>query len=248
MLAGHGVLSGPLATARKPFALMGGGGIGTDDLLSWWVLDEATGTRIDVHGGLDATAGSGAGPGSRAGLVGSAVDIAGNWLKVPAGLETTISSATPVTVCTWVYLDTLTVGFPIARWDGTGNWGTIVDGAGAASFFVARGAGSESATTPNGTITTGAWHLVIGWIDPAASANGTIYVQVNNGTIYSFALTGAVTNSGISLRTFFGCINDGSFGLMDGAVDETSFWNKILTADERSFIFNGGAGVTYTDL
>lgn len=247
MLAGHGVVSGPLAVARKAYALMGGG-IGTDGLVSWWSLDEATSTRVDVHGGLNANAGSGAGPGNRAGRVGSAVDIAGNWLKVAAGSGTTVSSTAPVTVATWVYLDTQIVGFPIARWDGSGNWGVVIDGAGSAAFFVARGSGSESAATPNGAVGTGAWYLIVGWLDPDASANGTIFTQVNNGTVYSFALTGAVNNPGLNLRTFFGCINDGSFGLMDGALDETGFWTRLLTDDERAWLYNSGAGRAYSEL
>jgi hypothetical protein len=98
--------------------------------------------------------------------------------------------------------------------------------------------GSFSNTTV--TPSTGVWYFVIGWYDSVADLG---HLQVNNGT--------DVTNS-YAFGTFagsnaFSIGGTGTAGQYASAVvDEVGFWKRVLTATERTFLYNNGLGVTFS--
>lgn len=91
-------------------------------------------------------------------------------------------------------------------------------------------------TTGDGS--EGAFHLIICWIDLAAK---TIYIQIDNGEIVSVSYQTTRTISGTSFRL----LADFNKGLTNSALDEVGCWNRLLTPQERTSLWNAGAAKTY---
>lgn len=95
-----------------------------------------------------------------------------------------------------------------------------------------------------GTVNTATWYNAVAFYQTGANAN--IGLSVNLST------TTAAYTSGIpsrSLNFAMGAINDNTNTqptLLNGRLDETGFWGKVLTANERADIYGGGTGNTYT--
>ena len=105
---------------------------------------------------------------------------------------------------------------------------------------------SSSGTVANGTVratsfgavSTGTWYNAIAWHD----TGDTIGVSVN------LSATTAAYTSGVRAGTapfIIGALSDGT-ALMNGFVDETGFWKKVLSASDRLYLFNSGIANTFT--
>lgn len=98
----------------------------------------------------------------------------------------------------------------------------------------------------NGTPTTGTWYFIVGWHDPNAN---TLNIQVNNGTpttrSHSYGIYDGSLSSTRQIK--IGALV-GYYQYMDGLMDEVSVWKRVLTADERTWLYNNGNGRTYEDL
>ncbi|MCI0550216.1 MAG: hypothetical protein L0287_04620, partial [Anaerolineae bacterium] len=88
------------------------------------------------------------------------------------------------------------------------------------------------------------WYFVCAWHD---ALNNTINIQVNNGAADSTALSTGVYNGAASFdigrRRLYG-----STVYMDGRVDETVIYKRLLADNERGWLYDGGSGQTYGDL
>lgn len=84
---------------------------------------------------------------------------------------------------------------------------------------------------------TNAWYMIFASHD---SVNNTINISVNNGSANSVAHSTGVLDS-------TGAFNLGNVGslYLDGALDECGLWKKVLSAAEVTELYNGGAGKTY---
>jgi hypothetical protein len=90
-------------------------------------------------------------------------------------------------------------------------------------------------------LSTGVWYLVIGWHDATAD---TVNIIVNNASAVS-AATANGTPATSTNALFIGSLSDGTSQSLDAILDEMGFWKRVLTADERTALHNGGAGNTY---
>lgn len=242
-----------VSVSRRAVASASGNGL-LINLLAHWSLDEASGNRADDSGNSRTMLPYNA-PGNQTGKISNAVDIevasgTGKYLyydDVASNLA--CPSGSSITVACWVYLDTSTApeGFPLSRWGGTGDWALSIDATGKVYGLVESGSTDTAAATPAGTVTTSAWYYIVGWYDHTVGANGTVYVQVNNGTVYSKALATAKGNG--ARYVVIGDLSHTlvAYGSMDGAVDEAAIWRGVLTAEQRTALWNGGAGLAYAD-
>lgn len=107
---------------------------------------------------------------------------------------------------------------------------------------------SSSGTTSDGTvaatsfgaITTATWYHVVAWHD----TGNTLGIAVNlTADTVSYA-SGVRSGSGPFV---IGAISNGAGGFLDGRVDETGFWKKVLTAQERSDLYNSGAANRFSE-
>jgi hypothetical protein len=91
--------------------------------------------------------------------------------------------------------------------------------------------------------TLGSWFFFVFWMDPA---DNLVRFQLNDGAINVFvtpiAIPATSTQSTVVIR--------GANGNQSGqfVVDELGIWSKVLSAAERTDLYNGGAGRTYPNV
>jgi len=210
------------------------------DLVSYWELEEASGTRVDSHGSNDLTDNNTVG--QAAGKIGNAADFEvsnGEFLRKtsPTGL-----SPSQGTYASWVKWRSFPSG---ERWvadNGIADSGIQVFTAPSTNRLTGRGryvSGYRSAvwtTTP----TLDVWyHVVYTFTDTAV----TLYVDGAQVAQTTFASSPIFTNN----RDFaLGCLNNGaSQYCFDGIIDEAAVWSRAITASEVSDLYNSGAGIPY---
>jgi hypothetical protein len=222
---------------------------GTTNLQGWWSLDETSGTRYDAHSTND--------------LTDNNTVLYGTGIKFNAGdFESTNSES--LTISDNAALSTGNISFSVGCWvkpESTGIYGGILSKgrySGSTEEFIFYQDISNKfifATSPNGTTFTsssatssqsasaGTWAFVIGWHE----AGGLNYIQVDNGAIaQSASAVTPVDRAGVF-----------SIGLMstslgekynDGLIDECFYYKKVLSADEREYLYNSGAGREYCEV
>jgi hypothetical protein len=165
-----------------------------------------------------------------------------------AGLEPTTSD---FTVCAWVMFEgTLSPDQTvIAKSNGTGNQRGWRIGKQATTNLFQFQVSSTGATFTTITTTEVAalntWYFVVAWRDAAANQ---IYIQINNGTVFSAAQTGGVFD-GTALVELgrAGTVSNA----LDGRLQGCALWigaGAVLTAAQREALYNGGNGLTYAQL
>jgi hypothetical protein len=90
-----------------------------------------------------------------------------------------------------------------------------------------------------GGIVTGTWYNVIAWHD---AVNNQLGISVNN-VATTVAHSGGVRAGNAEVR--IGSGETGGNEEWDGLIDEVGVWKRVLTAAERTQLYNGGAGITY---
>ena len=222
----------------------------TDSLISYWKMDEASGTRVDsvVASGNDLTDNN---------TVTQAAGKIGNSAQFTAANNESLTRADNASLSVgdidftwagWFMIDSKS-NYMIAFIHNDGApafnyqiayrmyWDVVVD-----RFVFTVGDGSANfanlAADTLGAPSTGVWYFVVGWHDAAAN---TVNIQVNNGTADSTGYTfGSFDSTG---ELIFG--DQGFVFYWDGRMDEIGFWKRVLTAAERTALYNGGSGLTY---
>jgi hypothetical protein len=112
-------------------------------------------------------------------------------------------------------------------------------------FDIGNNVASNSAVTSVtfGTPSTGNWYYVVAWHDSVNNRHG-ISVNDLSDTI-GFSAGGFNGDGVFYLGTQFNLIGNNTFHL-NGAIDEVGFWKRVLTAAERTELYNMGNGRDYT--
>lgn len=217
------------------------------NLISHWKLDEASGSALDAYGSNDLTdIGS---VGSVAGKINNARDFSGTkYFTRGDNADLSIAGSVDFTFACWVKIDDKSSTRAIlSKFSNAGNQRAYAIDYLASSdrfrFYVSStGADSVIVTADTlGSPSTGTWYFIIAWHDATAD---TINIQVNNGTADSAAHSAGVYDN--TAAFLLGARDGGSY--LDGALDEISFWKgRILTAGEKTALWNGGAGVDFTN-
>lgn len=207
----------------------------TDQLVSSWELDEASGNAIDSHGSYDLTETSGtigANAGPPAARDFEAADTA--WFEIADNADLGPGDTSFVISCEFVP-ETLD------------NFDALIHKEGEYSLRVNTGndkilfvMGSDVATwdTP---LVTGTRYHVIAWHD---ATNDLIGITVNNGSPVTVAHAGGAAATANAFRVG----SDGSFAC-DGLMRRVRFWKgRTLTTDERTQLYNSGDGLDYAGL
>lgn len=240
------------------------------DLLAYWSLDETTGNRADSSGnGLTLTpAGSVT---YDTGLQGNAAKFANaslDQLKIdPCPEALNIGGAASFTVMLWYKIFSVATGYEYRRLldhsDTTvagGKWrhrgiSAIVNNTG--PEVVTRGATGElnepySSTGSNwlhgGIITLNAWHCLL--FEHNAATH--YYTQYSDNTLIT-GLTppqpcpapDGIYKPADGLPFILGATDLASNNTLDGLIDEVAIWSRVLTATERTWLYNAGSARTY---
>jgi hypothetical protein len=230
-------------------------------LVSWWKLDEASGTRADSHGNNTLTEDA-AGVGSATGLINTAAlvdrDLSTNDGELFRLGPT--SGGSPLTThgcgggdrdftfSIWHY--PTTAGSPPIR-PVTGiaccgdigavgasasrfDWAILAD---TDEFFFRTSDGSNQTTLTIDNTTVDEWVHLLVYYD---STRGVMGMSINNATATEVAPTNPPQDSGYDFQI-------GAFGPFEaeGRLDEAAFWTKLLTDAEKTALYRAGAGMTY---
>lgn len=222
-----------------------------NNLVAYWSLGEASGTRNDSHGANHLT---------DTNTVTQAVGKQGNaaqftaanseQLSVVDNAALSVAAGQSLTVAGWSYGDTIPANATMAaKWNsgGTNSEYMLTFGqltANRFEFIVRNAADTATASVPAnalGAPVVATWYFIVCWYDDAAQ---TINIQVNGGTVDSAAHATGVRDGTESFR--LGAIS--SSGYWNGREDEVGVWKRVLTAAERTYLYNGGAGRSFAEV
>lgn len=216
-------------------------------LQSWWELGEASGNRLDSIGGRSMV------PNGTvtqvAGLVGNAAQT-----SVSAYLKTSTSPVlhTGDFTIAGVFKTSATV-FGVMSRNGAAvgsnrQWLIVVDTPSSTLYFAVSTNGTSNAafvTGPTG-MNNNAFHDYIAWRD---TANNTINLQVDGGSVLSSAMTGSTAlYSAVDPGIYLSGIGTEAAYLTGGVHDQVGIWNRMLSSTERTFLRNSGAWRSFADL
>jgi hypothetical protein len=225
------------------------------NLVAFWKLDEASGSRAEQVGGYTLTDNNSV-P-SATGLVYGTVaefdGVGGPHYLSRADNAALSGGDRDFTVAAWVNLDNLTIGYNVlGKGDGNGyEYGMLLDqgnnrwrwkvasaSAEVNTTFTDDGGGSGGGNGPS----AGTWYLLIGWHD---SVNNQIGIATSNNslTAYTTAYSAGVWDSGGDFN--IGRVSSYFPNYMVGRIGPVMFWDRVLTSQDRTDLYNAGAGVTY---
>lgn len=223
----------------------------TTNYVAGWHLNEASGNALDVLGVNDLTDNGGCGSGT--GIINGARTFNGTTQRFTHVDNADFSIAgTSATFTAWVKLNTTpltgTARTILAKYNYTTSnreYTLLAENPGTTSryrFYVSSdGVTAVSIAADSfGIPTANVWTFVVAWIDIVAN---TINIQINNGPVDSTAYSSGVFDGVSDFE--MGSLNQLLNYWMDGLIDETGFWKRVLSAAERTSLYNGGAGLAY---
>lgn len=89
--------------------------------------------------------------------------------------------------------------------------------------------------------TSNVWAFVIAWHDSVAN---TLNIQMNNGTVVSQSWSTGVYVGTQSFTVGF----QGGSNFLNGIVDSAFFIKSVLSANDRTYLYNSGNGTSYLEL
>jgi hypothetical protein len=210
----------------------------TDSLISYWKLDEASGNALDAHGSHELTATNA--PGTVTGKINDGRDLAVTKYFVKGYAAELDFDDEDFTVAGWVKLTSKPgLGFMLNMFSGTAGYSLSYNsGVDRFRFQVGDNDTSHAEDADNlGSPSTATWYYIVAWHDSTAN---TVNIQVNNGTVDSGGYSAGVDTPGADFQIGF------SGNGIDGVVDEFALWNRTLTTQERTDLYNGGSGLAYS--
>ena len=152
------------------------------------------------------------------------------------------------TITTWVHAETLANNLAVwSKDDNTPREHSLFYNNATDRFNFAVYDSGASATTAVadqlGSPSTATWYFIACWYDASAS---TVDIQVNNGT--SDQVGSAVTHWDSTSDFRIGARTSTPSAYYDGLIDSTNVWRKVLTADEKSWLYNSGNGRKFADI
>lgn len=208
-------------------------------LVSYWEMEESSGTRVDSHGANDLTDNNTVGVGT--GIRGNGADfVAANSERLTKTLGSTgLELTTTFSVSTWVKTD-LTGAYRAIYYSGenTNAWSLFITNTTKVSFTENNIADNVGATT----LSAGTWYHVVVVKDGDGANNLKLYI---NGTLDGTFSVGTVqAPSGTAV--IGAKLESGSYAnFWDGIIDETLVTGKAYTSSEVLELYNSGAGIPY---
>lgn len=237
---------------RSP-GFLSSSGIDKNSLLAYWRFEDNV---LDAHGSNNLTA-SGSPTYTSDGKVDKAISFVNASTQYAYIVDSDCNLSfgdEDFTIGGWFLLDNKTTSQAlIAKYDATNNdreYELYYNQPSDRFIFVTAGgtgAASDATTvTANnlGSPSLATWYFILGWHD---AVNNEIAIQVNNGTADTNAHT-IGCNDNIS-RFYIGGDDDATPGnLLDGDADEVMVWGRLLTAAEKTWLYNSGSGRGYSEL
>ena len=216
------------------------------NLISYWKMDEASGDAIDVHGTNTLTDNNTVDTYSGKINTGRFFNSTNSEFFSIASNSTLQTGNIGFTFQVWVRLESATASRTIiskstSLSSGGKEYSLFYSGSFVSwSFEVDDSTTGFTVLNSYEAATAGVWYCIHAWQD---ITSGEIGLSVNAGTPYTTPLT--ITPFAGSNPFFIGKHYVTGAGYLWGTVDEVGFWKRVLSADERTALYNGGAGLAY---
>jgi len=218
-------------------------------LVSWWSMDETSGTRADSHGSNDLTDNNTVD--YTAGKVGNAASFTyanKEWLSnsSPIGLQ---GGERDYTFAQWIY-----IGAGTPNYGGTMTCNTGIDNTpsnfdymacwtgGVMQFFIGVGSNWKIVASTASFPVPASWYLMI---CSHENSTKTLRISINAGSEDSLIYTGTPNEVAAEVHGIGTYAQSHDLYWWDGYIDESAFWSRLLTSDERTELYNSGAGIGY---
>lgn len=223
-----------------------------DSLVSWWTLEEESGNRADSHGTNTLTDVNTVT--YDAGIIGNAAQFTNattEYLNIVSN-ATVQTGNIDFTIAAWVYLDNNATNQMLVGKDHVtaGQREYVLkysqtDDNFQFSVFTAVDTAVSVDENTLGTPSVATWYYVVVWHD---AAGDTINIQVNNNTTTSQATGGSLQAASTAPLRLGARLYTDFEDYLDGRMDETAIWKRVLTANEKTWLYNGGVGRSYAEL
>lgn len=213
------------------------------NLVSYWDLEEASGTRYDLVGSNHLTDNNTVL--NTTGKIGNGADFeASNSEYLSHSDNAELSITGDWSASFWFKPETATSGCIFSKWHDTGpNRGILVllAATGDIRIYVSPDPGTTFPSTLfNTNLSAGTWYHLVICFDASASSV-SVY---KDGTLVA-TQSGYGTNVYDNTADFKLGAYNASSAPVDGVLDEFGIWSKVLTTDEVSDLYNSGDGLPY---
>ncbi|MBL1193221.1 MAG: hypothetical protein D8M60_02595 [Chloroflexi bacterium] len=217
------------------------------DLAAYWDLDEASGTRDDAVASSDMSDHNSVLQGT--GLVGNSADFEttnDEYLSTSDNAAVSVAGNADKAWAFWINVES----FPGSSFGLLSKYGagssheyrvSLNGGDEKVQFSVWDSNDVSTSVTANshGALNTGEWYFVYVYHDEHEDEIG---ISINNGTIDKVTYSKGVRD--LTLNLLLGALR-ADLWHFDGEIDEVGIWDRTLTADELTYLYNEGNGQAY---
>ncbi len=242
------IRNGVGVSVPRAYAGYAGGNPLLTGMVDWWTLNEASGNRVGARNGTIMAP------------TNNPLGVAG---KIGNGCDFVRASSQYLSCINPAVLNAFTASFSVSMWcnaDALGsedNWFWMAEQtmgtpnyAGIRTLTGNQWQGAvlsdnlaESSATNTGTVIAATWiHTVLVY----SSATQTMTLYVNSVGASGSPMTGAATRAAPASFVLGSRLAGGQY--VDGIGDEVALWNRTLSQGEVNLLYNGGAGITYSNL
>lgn len=226
----------------------------TTGLVSYWELEETSGTRTDSHGSNDLTDNNTVTSGT--GIIGNGADFTASnseSLSITDASQTGLDITGDISISFWVNIETDPVSSGAMFFIDKGNTGGASTRGYMVYIYESSGNiilrfqywdndGATRAEATNAiTASTGLNHVVC--TADVSVPSATIYVDGSSVATASVTSATAINNTTQNFQ--IGSESGGSISFFDGIIDEVGIWTKVLTTGEIADLYNSGSGLPY---
>lgn len=213
----------------------------TDQLVSYWRLNESSGNAVDSVGS-NTLVNTGTATYS-AGKINNGANFTATTMYLGKANPTGLPSGTAAfSMACWVNF----TNFSTARYffgfggAGAGTRVTIRCDSSTAWFIDDNGVGTAFPAVS--AMSTGTWYHVV-YTYPGS---GNIYTAYLNGTSIGTANNTRAPNLGTTVVSLGSNKNTSAAENLVGSIDEVGIWSRALTGAEVTSLYNGGTGISYS--
>lgn len=218
------------------------------DLVSYWRLEEASGTRYDSYGTNHLTEVNTVG--QVAGKVGNAASfVSGDLTRLTVAHNDSLAPTNDFGVCCWVNalsIPVSTFGGICSKGDSSANvvFRVRMNADGTFTFNVKHDATTITLTSDVIAIPPTGWHFVAAWYQFSSK---TMWLQIDNGVLKERVATGTLATN--TAPFVVGTYIPGSATYhLTGYIDELMYTKRIWSPADLTWLYNGGNGRTWTEV
>lgn len=219
-----------------------------DNLVSYWKLDEASGSALDAHSTNNLT--DNGSVSSAAGKINDARSFtpgSSQYFSLADNADLSIGGGVDFTIQAWVRIaDKSVTRSIVSKWTGASDYEYVLyydHTTDKFSLYVTStgsfGGPSQLVTDDvTGTLSVDTWYLVHTWHD---ATNSLLGISVNAGTASTVSWTYGVDDGSAAFK--IGSHDGGNY--WSGRIDEVALWKRVLTSGERTSLYNSSNGLAY---